>query len=484
MEYRQQSAIEFMSVYGLVLLIIAIVLALLVFISNVPRTILPTQCAYFNTFTCEDAVLSTNSTGSTLLVASVDSTPGIVNVSSFSAFIGSGNSKSGYCVPSQAQQGQTVYCVANFNFSLSTSTAYTGTFSIHANYCAGSPAAIVNESCPANNNYAFAGNIRIQPSNAKIGGINTSLSSGTGGAYVPITVTNSQTSAAPAHFQQMITFNPQTYSQYERSDLGNIRFYYGSKELYSWCENGCSTSSANAIFWIQMPVAIPSQGSRAIDMYFLPFTVQYDGIYAGEAPELTTPYAEYDNGAGVFSFYDNFAGTNLNTNKWTSLGTGYAINNGFEFESQGTAIDRSYVESINSFSAPIITEAYIYPTNVGWIGFSQLGTYSGGGVLFYFYPLQDGWEVYNNVNLLYYTGDDAENTYYVLTSQMLSSGESILNVNYNLVTITSSTGYYSNTNGNLYIGGNGGTGTMYWLRTRAYPPNGVMPTVTFGSITR
>ena len=52
----------------------------------------------------------------------------------------------------------------------------------------------------------------------------------------------------------MINFNPQTYNAYETNDLGNIRFYQGSQNLYSWCESGCNDIvSTNAVFWVKVP---------------------------------------------------------------------------------------------------------------------------------------------------------------------------------------------------------------------------------------
>ena len=48
--------------------------------------------------------------------------------------------------------------------------------------------------------------------------------------------------------------------------------------------------------------------------------------YLGEAPQLSSTYAEYDNGYYVFvkgipqGFYQNFAGTSLNTSAFAVVG--------------------------------------------------------------------------------------------------------------------------------------------------------------------
>jgi hypothetical protein len=137
-----------------------------------------------------------------------------------------------------------------------------------------------------------------------------------GNYYVPITITNSQSSATGSNFQQMITFNPTQSSAYttnEASDLGNIRFYQGTSELYSWCESGCnSIASTSAVFWVKIPSGIGASGGIAtLNMYFLANTVEYDGSYAGEAPQLSGTFGQYDNGANVFSYYTNWPGSSL-----------------------------------------------------------------------------------------------------------------------------------------------------------------------------
>ena len=74
---------------------------------------------------------------------------------------------------------------------------------------------------------------------------------------------------------------------------------------------------------------------------------------------------------------------------------------------------------------------------------------------------------------------------FALTNQWLATGSEALDVNYvQEVSASDSTVTY----GNYYVGyiDSGGTyqhNTVYqWLRTREYPPNGIMPSVTFGSV--
>ena len=307
--------------------------------------------------------------------------------------------------------------------------------------------------------------------------------------YVALNISNSQSTATPNPFQQMInvtsTSSGWTYINTNQTTAfgENVEFFYANGTIIpSWLEQ---YHSGYAIWWVKIG-SIPASSTLTIYMGFANKTTNlFNNKTTGEAPQLSSTYAEYDDGANVFNNYWNFKGTSLPTG-WTQVGTGYSINNGFEFQSPGTASDNNYIESTSTFSQGIITEAYVYPTNSGWIGFSQFGTYSSGGALFYYFPGQNGWTVYNG-NELYYTGDDAENTYYIMSAITPGSGYAYLAVNYQTL-VSSSSGYIANSNGNLYVGDNGsvgdngGTGIMYWLRTRAYPPNGVMPSVTFGSV--
>ena len=47
----------------------------------------------------------------------------------------------------------------------------------------------------------------------------------------------------------------------------------------------------------------------------------------GESPQLSGTYGQYDDGANVFPFYDNFAGNSL-SGKWSNTGSDVAVNNG------------------------------------------------------------------------------------------------------------------------------------------------------------
>ncbi len=71
---------------------------------------------------------------------------------------------------------------------------------------------------------------------------------------------------------------------------------------------------------------------------------------------MSGTYAQYDDGANVFNFYDDFAGTSLSA-KWTvvsgAAGTDYKINNGFQLLTTNTR-----VQSSSGLSGNFILEAY------------------------------------------------------------------------------------------------------------------------------
>src|SRR2546428_6442820 len=184
--------------------------------------------------------------------------------------------------------------------------------------------------------------------------------------YVPITLTNNQGSATPTTFQQKITWNPSTYSAYESSTLGNIRFCADilcATTLNAWlesCTPSCSTSATSASAWVKLTSAIAaSGGTQTVYMAFLATSVGFDGSFWGEAPTIPGVYGQNDNGANVFTFYDNFAGTSFSV-KWTvvkSSGGSVTVNNGATFTTAAST-DYAFVNSATQ-TYPQVAESYM-----------------------------------------------------------------------------------------------------------------------------
>ena len=153
-------------------------------------------------------------------------------------------------------------------------------------------------------------------------------SSGSTTSYVVVTFSNTQTSATASPFQQMLTINPSLYTSLESTDLGNIRFFQTlsggifSGPVDSWLESIASTpanTATSATFWLSLPNGIPASSQLSIYMDFSA-TTEFDGIIAGEAPQLSSTYGQYDNGANIFLYYNNGGSTaNLNVENGGSL---------------------------------------------------------------------------------------------------------------------------------------------------------------------
>lgn len=298
----------------------------------------------------------------------------------------------------------------------------------------------------------------------------------------------------------MITFNPSQYSGYESSDLGNIRFYYGNTTLYSWCESGCSNSSSTSVFWIKLPAQIPGGGgSIQVNMTFMPVGTEYDGVYAGEAPQLSPRYAEFDNGANVFTGYWNFEGTSLPSG-FTGRTHGdatYTVDDGVTFIGDGFVTDAGIVTT-SQYSNLVADVGGISVSNGGDINLEltktdQVPTYNpqNGG-----YPdaylVGTGSTNPGSVTLSYI--DNVNNAFPTPCSESASQA-GVLSLYWNASPMQYYGAGYQNSKCSAanvsyapyYIGVYTGwaptpDSSFHWLRTRAYPPGGVMPNASLGGI--
>jgi hypothetical protein len=347
-----------------------------------------------------------------------------------------------------------------------------------------------------------------------VANIKTSVSSGgiPGGyaAYVPVTITNTQPVATPANFQQVVYFNPTQSSAYTVNgavDLGNVRFYLAGQELYSWCESGCSNStSSNAVFWVDLPSGIGASSSVTLNMYFLTNTIEYDGNFAGEAPQLSSSYAKYDNGAKIFSYYNvnptSTAGWTLSGSAGqTNLapaGSKYGTTDAYSAANGGGYVNYEYTNAG-------LTGNFILSFDIDEVGGSPLGevffaTNSvGQGQI----ARVDGRGSTNYDGIIYST-TSWSSFVSISETQLLTSASSTWYKGDVVMTGTSASFYVGpasnliSTFGSLattssaspnggYIGlqGDAGSGTTYvnGFVARLYPPLGVMPSISIGSLT-
>jgi hypothetical protein len=303
----------------------------------------------------------------------------------------------------------------------------------------------------------------------------------------------------------------------------NVEFFYSNGTIIpSWLE---SYTGSNAIWWLKLG-SIPASSSITVYMGIAPTSTNlFNTVNDGEAPQIpcgSTPtsscsnYAEYDDGANVFNFYENFAGISL-PNPFITLGnkTELTINNGITLDANSfISIETNTVFPIDN----ILEINMINPT--------ISSEFSNGGGIMYVLSRVDG--IYNSTGV---AANGQGQWIYGGCTTSLSSGAAC---NFSLAQVgqehegivhnsveggyrmvgnltkpeiigvaSEYTGTYIYRNevilnsttiappvGNYYIVvGAGGDSlsselefSFNWLRTRAYPPSGVMPSVSFGSV--
>ncbi len=312
-------------------------------------------------------------------------------------------------------------------------------------------------------------------------------------AYVPITITNTNTvSGTGSNFQQMISFSPTSYTSNEASDLGNIRFTQNGATLYSWCESGCTSSSSNAVFWILIPGGIGfNAGGTAnvvVNMTFVSNVVEYDGSVAGESPTQSSSYAQYDNGNSIFSFYDNFAGGTVNPGYTKDQSSGMTISqtDGLTLTTASPASEGGLIWS-TGFSAPMIFDSYVTAVSGvvagSMIQNGNLGSSSGYGFSYWggsaaIGSMDGGFPgPYDIPNLQITTG--------IMGQAWIATGSEAYYKNYAVWTSSDSSLTWPSTQYvsiGIYFSSPDSSITYQWIRTRTYPPGGVMPTTSLGAI--
>ncbi|MCW1312876.1 MAG: hypothetical protein OH338_05630, partial [Candidatus Parvarchaeota archaeon] len=122
---------------------------------------------------------------------------------------------------------------------------------------------------------------------------------------IPVSFYNNQTESTAQPYQQMLVFNSSKYSKYENSKLTNIMFAYpNGTAIPSWLESGNSNTSNDTVYWLKIK-SIPAESGITINMIFnqtlLPYSNNFYTGIAGEAPQLSPIYGEYNNIANVMN---------------------------------------------------------------------------------------------------------------------------------------------------------------------------------------
>jgi hypothetical protein len=204
-----------------------------------------------------------------------------------------------------------------------------------------------------------------------------------------------------------------------------------------------------------------------------------DGIYWGEAPTLSSTYAQYDNGANVFNYYDNFAGTSIPSGWSGDSYTNAIVNNGLKINSNTAGQWEYFISSVAFNPQTTVLDFYAYATSNTSDG--QFGWYSPQ----YFIDTANSYGLQNyygsSVSKVTISGG-SYSSYQVWSVGETDSTGTWATLNYgNMVTNTG--GYTATTSNNIAIDvlSNSIYVMVQWLRVRAYPPNGVMPSVSIGT---
>lgn len=320
--------------------------------------------------------------------------------------------------------------------------------------------------------------------------------------YLPVTLSNSESSPTPDDLQQLIDVDFLEYQNYLATDAGNIRFFNSTNfsvqtELPAWLENytganGSARTATSSLIWIKLAgTIVPASSQVTIYMVFEPMTTDFDSMYWGEAPHLSSSYAQYDNGAQVFTFYDNFAGNTIN-GAWNVQGAAgdYSVNNGLTVSS--SPFPGLVLSLNNEYTGPLVIDASQVGTAGDWLGLSFSNEQSNStsfaitsGGIQYVYP-PEGEDGYHGLCISsgcnQFTPNPASTTMQVV-SLALNSTTATEYQNYASPTPIASSFSLTNYPGIVQIAYSASdTQITYWFRIRAYPPDGVMPSVSLGSI--
>ena len=327
-------------------------------------------------------------------------------------------------------------------------------------------------------------------------------------AYVPVTLTNSQTAATPVNFDQLVKVDWSTYSRYLNSNVSNVRFYNSttfssSYELSGWIEDNNTTTATSSNVWVNLSgTIVPASGAATIYMAFLPATASWSSHW-GLAPQLDETYGKHDNGATVFNHYWRFGGLSALPSPWTlayNSGAGVFHATNYEIGENGNdggitttgSYDMNGVTFMSGYVLPVTTATSSATGGIGIGAANSAGSGfigGGGGIvsggtgtvsLFYANSGQSG------TADLYIAGTkEGSAVTYQATVGLWSVGSdgSTSYGSFNASSTSYPQTFPTDPLSILVSSGFGGTPDVYWAMLRYTPPAGVMPAVSFGTLT-
>ena len=460
---KAQSAMEYLMTYGWAILIVAIVLAALfslgVFSSG---ALIGTTCIASPGFLCSVPIVQ-----GTTFTATLGQSTGSMWTNTVFCFVPNGSPSPSSCSGYPSSTANTLLSgqTETHSFTIDSSSS-SDSGSIWAQYSTDGYSGLMSELATV----TIKG-LTATPSSSSSPSSSFALPSGVT-YYANVVITNSQSTATPAPFQQEVQIPESDYSNYISYNgvSANFEFFYnGGSVIPAWIE---SNSSGTLTVWLNLANGIPASNSITVYIGFAPESTNLlsgsgtTGI--GEAPQLSQSYAEYDDGASVFNNYWNFAGTSLPSG-WTNANNGY----GSVTVDNGIISSNGALAYIDISATPNIIEGLLNPNGPsGSAKFYAMEGWGSSGSYYQSYTYNYGFTYYSPAESLGYY-----NIYGIANNGVTEWW--YFNDN-QVQTQSTSTGEQSQIN--LGGGGNaGGTLYGYWVRIRAYPPSGVMPGVSLGS---
>ncbi|MGD0729258.1 MAG: hypothetical protein ABR981_04235 [Candidatus Micrarchaeaceae archaeon] len=324
-------------------------------------------------------------------------------------------------------------------------------------------------------------------------------------------------------------FNALKYQRYYTCNLNNAEFFFANGTVAtSWLEGNvqnelaanaaCTgTSSTNALYnsenvlyWVLIPgnEFLPANTGIAVaNTIYLGWTgnvISQSNVLlggpTGEAPQLSCSnpwstyacsgiYGQYDNGQSIFNFYDNFSGSTLSP-KWNLgiIAPDYSISNGIvltpasffgvsdQLESQSTYNKGNITDMLGNYTTNYVSGQY-YTAGFGFTDtfFDFIGGgYSGGnfGIGSSEPPYQIATETYPSTKTplpftVEYNLSGDINFYYDYQTELSTPSH--------IPTFPLGVGFFLQS-------GSATTINAIWIRSRSYPPNGILPsTATFSA---
>ncbi|MGC8652312.1 MAG: DUF2341 domain-containing protein [Candidatus Micrarchaeia archaeon] len=325
--------------------------------------------------------------------------------------------------------------------------------------------------------------------------------------YTQLSLSTSWNVGHGAFVQQMVNITESSFSNYivYNNNFANFEYFYANGTIIpAWIE---SNINGKLITWVRIKNTTTS--------FYLGFASQSTNLLSssgttgiGEAPQLSGTYAEYDDGSSVFPYYQRFGGLSSLPSGWSSVsGTQLTYYSTYLKIQCSQTTGEYYGIFINPMpsplsSTPTVWDFYGSIYDDGPAAGNQLGTStatpSGGpeGNDLYGYTYLEGCYSYGGTNLIYFWNNNAGTSTGVydpggdiIYTMVMNSPTSVeLLLNYTSIYSTTSATSEAVTYFGIYTGyaaaypSPAPPAYAYWVRARTDPPNGVMPSVSFGSV--